>query len=404
MLEPIKRLNNILKQESVYVYLIVVVLTFQLLNFAFGSISLAVFSVVSLLNATFNRPKKVRALTPPIIYFVIIVISLTLLEDGENVTSKLVRALPFLFIPLSFSFVNVLTRKGIQRIFVAFSNVLVLYTTLLLINALVRYKANKDIDVFSYHELSSLFDINAIYLSMVLLLSYTFLLTKTKIIWDYFKLLLIFTAIVLLSSKMILLLAIALSVFVGLKRTSPLKNKILFLSVFSLLSVALLNSSKINERVNDEMQSNLTEVLTTEKFNHVYFWTGSSIRLFQARVFWELLQEEKKYFFGYGFNSSQEQIKAKHIQYNLYPGFHNYNFHNQYLQTMAELGIIGLLSLGFIFINFLKIPFKSRSLFSILIALVFLILFLTESYLVRQRGIVYFLFYYCLIIKHTHQR
>ncbi len=403
MLESINHLKNILKQESVYVYLIVVVLTFQLLNFAFGSISLAVFSVVSLLNAAFNRLKKIRALAPPIIYFVVIVISLTLLEDGENVSSKLVRALPFLFIPLSFSFVNALTRKGIQRIFVAFSNVLVLYTILLLINAIVRYKANNNIDVFFYHELSSLFDINAVYLSMVLLLSYIFLLTKIKAIWDYFKLVFIIAAIVLLSSKMILLLAIALSVFIGLKRTSPLKIKILFLSVFSLLSVALLNSNKINERVNDEMQSNLTEVLTTEKFNHVYFWTGSSIRLFQARVFWELLQEEKKYFFGYGFNSSQEQIKAKHIQYNLYPGFHNYNFHNQYLQTMAELGIIGLLSLGFIFINFLKITFKSRSLFSILIALVFLILFLTESYLVRQRGIVYFLFYYCLIIKHTHQ-
>lgn len=404
MLKPINHLRNILKQESVYVYLIVVVLTFQLLSFAFGSISLAVFSAASLLNAAFNRVKRIRALAPPVIYFIVIVISLTLLEDGENVFSKLVRALPFLFIPLSFSFMNVLTRKGIERIFVVFSNVLVLYTTLLLINAIVRYKANKNIDVFFYHEFSSLFDINAVYLSMVLLLSYIFLLTKTKVIWDYFKLVFIIAAIVLLSSKTILFLAVTLSLFIGLKRTSPLKIKVLFLSVFSLLCVALLNSNKINERLNDELQSNLAEVLTTEKFNHVYFWTGSSIRLFQARVFWELLQEEKKYFFGYGFNSSQEQIKAKHIQYNLYPGFHNYNFHNQYLQTMAELGIIGLLSLGFIFINFLKIPFKSRSLFSILTAVVFLVLFLTESYLVRQRGIVYFLFYYCLIIKKTHQR
>lgn len=404
MLKPINHLRNILKQESVYVYLIVVVLTFQLLSFAFGSISLAVFSAASLLNAAFNRVKRIRALAPPVIYFIVIVISLTLLEDGENVFSKLVRALPFLFIPLSFSFMNVLTRKGIERIFVVFSNVLVLYTTLLLINAIVRYKANKNIDVFFYHEFSSLFDINAVYLSMVLLLSYIFLLTKTKVIWDYFKLVFIIAAIVLLSSKTILFLAVTLSLFIGLKRTSPLKIKVLFLSVFSLLCVALLNSNKINERLNDELQSNLAEVLTTEKFNHVYFWTGSSIRLFQARVFWELLQEEKKHFFGYGFNSSQEQIKAKHIQYNLYPGFHNYNFHNQYLQTMAELGIIGLLSLGFIFINFLKIPFKSRSLFSILTAVVFLVLFLTESYLVRQRGIVYFLFYYCLIIKQTHQR
>lgn len=397
-------LRNILRLESVYVYLILVVLTFQLLSFAFGSISLAVFSAVSLLNAAFNRPKKISAFAPPIIYFIVIVISLTLLEDSENVSSKLVRALPFLFVPLSFSFVNVLTRKGIERIFVVFSNVLALYSILLLINALVRYKANKNIDVFFYHEFSSLFDINAVYLSMVLLLSYIFLLTKTKVIWDYFKLVFIIAAIVLLSSKMILLLAAILSVFIGLKRTSPIKVKMLFLSAFSMTCVVLLKSTKISERVNNEMQSNLAEVLSTEKFNHVYFWTGSSIRLFQARVFWELLQEEKKYFFGYGFNSSQEQIKAKHIQYNLYPGFHNYNFHNQYLQTTAELGIMGLLSLGFILLNFLNIPLKSRSLFPILIALVFLTLFLTESYLVRQRGIVYFLFYYCLIIKYVQQR
>lgn len=404
MLKPINHLRNILNQESVYVYLIVVVLTFQLLSFAFGSISLAVFSAVSLLNAAFNRPKKISALAPPIIYFIVIVISLTLLEDSENVSSKLVRALPFLFVPLSFSFVNVLTRKGIERIFVVFSDVLVLYSTALLTHALVRYKANNSIDVFFYHEFSSLFNINAVYLSMVLLLSYTFLLTKTKVIWDYFKLVFIIAAIVLLSSKMILLLSATLSLFIGLKRTSLLKVKMLFLSVFSLLCVVLLKSTKISERVNNEVQSNLAEVLSTEKFNHVYFWTGSSIRLFQARVFWELLQEEKKFFFGYGFNSSQEQIKAKHIKYNLYPGFHSYNFHNQYLQTIAELGIIGLLSLGFILINFLKIPFKSRSLFPILIAVVFLILFLTESYLVRQRGIVYFLFYYCLIIKYAQQR
>jgi O-antigen ligase len=404
LLKPINHLRNILKQESVYVYLIVAVLTFQLLSFAFGSISLAVFSAVSLLNAAFNRPKKISALAPPIIYFIVIVTSLTPFEDSENVSSKLVRALPFLFVPLSFSFVNVLTRKGIQRIFVVFSNVLVLYTIILLINALVRYKANKYIDVFFYHELSSLFDINAVYLSMVLLLSYIFLLTKTKVIWDYFKLLLIFIAIVLLSSKMILLLAVALSVFIGLKRTSPLKIRILFLSVFSLIFVFLLKSTKISERVNNEMQSNLIEVLSTEKFNHVYFWTGSSIRLFQGRIFWELLQEDKKYFFGYGFNSSQERITAKHIQYELYPGFYSYNFHNQYFQTMAELGCIGLFSLGLMFYSLFRSALKSKLIWPITIGVIFLILFLTESYLVRQRGIVYFLFYYCLIFEYNHQR
>lgn len=404
MLKPINRLKNILKQESVYVYLIVVVLTFQLLNFAFGSISLAVFSAVSLLNVAFNRPKKIRALAPPLIYFVVIVISLILTEDRENISSKLLLALPFLIIPLSFSFVNVLTRRGVERIFNGFSNILVLYTTLLVINALTRYKANKDMDVFFYHEFSSLFDINAIYLSMVLLLSYIYLITKTKSTWDYLKIVLIVAAIVLLSSKIIIALLGTLSVFVGLKRIRSLKIKILFLSLFSLLCVVLLNVTKINERVNDEMQSNFAEVLTTEKFNPVYFWTGSSIRLFQGRVFWELLQQDKKWVLGYGFNSSQEHIKTKHKKYNIYPGFHEYNFHNQYVQTIAELGLMGLFALSLVFYFVVKNALETKSTWAFLMVLLFATVFLTESYLVRQHGIIYFLFYYCLIIKYRHQR
>ena len=404
MSESINHLKNILKQESVYVYLIVVVLTFQLLNFAFGSISLAVFSIVSLLNAAFNRPKKIRALAPPVIYFVVIVISLILTEDNENISSKLILALPFLIIPLSFSFVNVLTRRGVERVFNVFSNVLVLYTILLAINALTRYKASKDIDVFFYHEFSSLFDINAIYLSMVLLLSYIYLLTKTKSIWDLVKLVLIVVVIVLLSSKMIILLLGIISVFVVLQRIRSLKIKILFLSVFSLFCVVLLSVTKIKERVNDEMQSNFAEVLTREKFNHVYFWTGSSIRLFQGRVFWELLQQDKKWVLGYGFNSSQEHIKTKHKKYNIYPGFQEYNFHNQYVQTIAELGLMGLFSLSLVFYFIMKNALETKSTWAFLMVLVFASVFLTESYLVRQRGIIYFLFYYCLIIKHAHQK
>lgn len=404
MLKPINLLKNILKQESVYVYLIVVVLTFQLLNFAFGSISLAVFSAVSLLNAAFNKPNKIRALAPPVIYFLVIVISLILTEDIKNSFSKVILALPFLIIPLSFSSVNFLTKTGIERVFNVFSNVLVLYTIVLAINAITRYKVSKDIDVFFYHDFSSLFDINAIYLSTVLLLSYTYLITKTKSTWDYLKLVLIVAAIILLSSKMIIVLLGTVSVFVGLKRIRLFKIKILFLSVFSLICVGLLNFTKINERVNDEMQSNFAEVLTIEKFNHVYFWTGSSIRLFQGRVFWELLQQDKKWVLGYGFNSSQEKIKTKHKKYNIYPGFQEYNFHNQYIQTIAELGLLGLFALSLIFYFIVKNALETKSTWAFLMVLLFATVFLTESYLVRQRGIIYFLFYYCLIIKYAHQR
>ena len=73
----------------------------------------------------------------------------------------------------------------------------------------------------------------------------------------------------------------------------------------------------------------------------------------------------------------------------------NYNFHNQFMQTWAEVGIFGFLILLFIMIH----PFllkNSHPLFLIFIGLTF-IGCLTESMFERQAGVVLFAFMYPLL-------
>jgi O-antigen ligase len=73
----------------------------------------------------------------------------------------------------------------------------------------------------------------------------------------------------------------------------------------------------------------------------------------------------------------------------------NYNFHNQFMQTWAEVGIFGFLILVFIMIH----PFllkRSHPLFLIFIGLTF-IGCLTESMFERQAGVVLFAFMYPLL-------
>ena len=73
----------------------------------------------------------------------------------------------------------------------------------------------------------------------------------------------------------------------------------------------------------------------------------------------------------------------------------NYNFHNQFMQTWAEVGIFGFLILLFIMIH----PFlfkTSHPLFLIFVGLTF-ICCITESMFERQAGVVLFAFMYPLL-------
>jgi O-antigen ligase len=71
----------------------------------------------------------------------------------------------------------------------------------------------------------------------------------------------------------------------------------------------------------------------------------------------------------------------------------NYNAHNQYIEVFATHGLIGLI----LFISFLLIPlFQNHKLYYLPFLLITSITFLTESLLLRQQGILFFMFFYSL--------
>lgn len=76
---------------------------------------------------------------------------------------------------------------------------------------------------------------------------------------------------------------------------------------------------------------------------------------------------------------------------------HNYNPHNQYIQTLAETGYLGLvLLLGTILLFTIRaLKTKNYILLTVVLCLAFNCLF--ESMLQRESGIVFFVFWICLL-------
>jgi O-antigen ligase len=115
-----------------------------------------------------------------------------------------------------------------------------------------------------------------------------------------------------------------------------------------------------------------------------------------------MINEDNIFWRGYGLNASYPKIEAKGIKYNVYlgkgssKGYQKMNFHNQYIQNFAELGVVGfILLLVMLFFN-IKNAIKSKDFVHFTFAILMISLFLTESFLWRQRGVVFFTMLYCL--------
>ena len=197
------------------------------------------------------------------------------------------------------------------------------------------------------------------------------------------------------------------------------------LSILTLILVAVFSFSKIKNRFLVEFQSNtktsishsvyneadegvnyisIYEAWNNEKFSHGDYFPGTAFRVYQFRIFTELMNENNAYLKGFGLNASYPKIKEKATQYNLYMGVENdpdsgyqsKNFHNQYVQNFAELGVFGFILLLILLIVNFKNAIKSKDFMHFAFAFLMISLFLTESFLWRQRGVVFFTMMYCL--------
>jgi len=396
-------MNNIrsfLLSEKTYGFLIAAFLVSLPLRYAYSTTIMIVLLACSVGSLFFHRIVFRKELLIPIFFYLIIVISLIWTFDIKNSLRGLERQLPLVIIPLSYILMPELHKKTFNTVCYVFAIALGVLACFFMINALVIYGQNGDSSVFFYHNLLSPMDLNAIYMSVMVSLSLLYLIFYSKkrfLDWLLSGILLLF--LILLSSKNLIVLTVV-TIIVGLliKKKKSLKSTLLG-GALVLLTGLVIFLSPLKSRMNQELTSNVKEVLTCQEFNRVYPWTGTTIRLFQARIAYELLNEYDAFLLGFGINASKDKIIDKQNHYNLYYGYNEYNFHNQYIQSAVELGIVGLFFTLVLLFSVFKGYISNRELMELLFFLIMASVFLTETYIWRQRGLYHFLILYGLLIK-----
>jgi O-antigen ligase len=385
--------------------------------YAINSIATIVFVVSCLFFYKRNTFKWYFYLIIPIALYIVMLLSLSWTISYSDTIRALSTELPLITIPIAFLCITPFNKNQVNTIIRFYSNSIVLYSIYYITRAIIRYSQSNDISVFYYHELAT-YKTNAIYASVYTIVAVFYFITKNKkSFYDKAAIFLLTGFIFLLSSKNIIMVyIILLFIYYMFFNAISLNKKILrlFLFIIPLLSVVIA-VPKIRHRFLIEVQTAFTEkTLNTETKNtNIYnisikeawqkeqftsndYFPGTAFRVYQARIFKEMLMEENIFLTGYGLKASGEKIKQKAVEHKIHPGYGNFNFHNQYIQAFAEVGFFGLLLLLIMLTINLRNAIKSKDFIHITFAFLMISLFLTESFLWRQKGVIFFIALYCL--------
>ncbi len=375
-----------------------------LFKFAIGNIAFALLFVVFLVQISIRHTIFFQNCFLPIsMYFGWAVASVLWSTHPTTTLSGIGMSAPLLIVPFMAAQYQPFTTAELQKSIRVFSCFLLFYFAAGLLKALFCYFQSGTTSLFFYHELVSVFHNNAIYISLAVSVCILFLflaLKKNKT--DLFIIVFLFIYLLLLSSKNFIITTTMLMFGIYFFKT---KNK-KYLTAGSLILIPvflglLTFSNPVKKRFLQETNTSFDHVWQGTDF-YDYPFNGSEVRIFQWRVMAEMIENDQVGLLGLGLHNTDYLLQQYFSYYNLYKGYFYINFHNQYLQTLGELGFIGLMFFLFIFVDALRRAFHQKNTYLMVFTLLIVIAFFTESFLNRQKGIFLVVIFFSIV--HTFSR
>lgn len=287
-------------------------------------------------------------------------------------------------------------------------------------HAFARYQQSGSASVFFYHSLVNPIAQHAIYFSLMILFGLIFLLEAIKRNFRYLPRSLHLSLIGLLSlflfmlsSKLIIsiyLVYLFLWLLQILKSNSssrlisPVFIGLVILSVLLVFSIP----NPVSRRFYDIVRGNIS-IVRQDSFKPGDYFNGLQFRLLQWRFVPEILTENGRWWIGISPGDAQSYLNEKYLSKNMYSGdptkgtrgYLVYNTHNQFLQTLLQTGIIGLVVLFATCLCMLKMAIEQKSRLTIFITIALLAWLFAESPFETQYGIMIFTFFPMLFTSMT---
>lgn len=348
-----------------------------------------------------------------LLFYALHVLSLFFSANVAESGAVLERKLVLLVFPLVMF--KPIHQQQFKAIVFAFTAGVVMALTYCIGAATNQYLITGKTAVFFYHALAEQINIHAVYLAayavfalFMLIYIYHTMAMITRIILVT-TMLFLAIGVVLLSSKMMLAI-LCLGMFYMLVKKyawSSLQKGMLITSL-TILGIIILLLPQVRGRFSTEFNSNFSVVKqTTYRYDTPF--TGTTLRLVIWKYCFVILSREKAWITGVGTGDGQQLLDKQYKLVNMYTGnpelndtgYLGYDSHNQYVETVFSLGIIGLATLLLLLGHQVIQAFKSRNPLFITFVFLNMLFFISESALSTNKGIVFYVFFSMVFLAHT---
>lgn len=395
-------------------------------QFIYSTIALIVLGVIWALQVDFKefleKLHSRKTLWVWILYFVMHIISHAYSIDKDESLFDLQKKIALFALPILIGAGMDIDRQRLEKIGAFFTVGVSLTALYCIIRACIMYHYTHATDQFFYHALINGLDASAVYQSLYAVFSISLLLifpwTVLKTWMKAVMLLLQIAFLILLSARTLLFLFFVLVLPIYIFETIRKRRQHFAYIVLQLLLAG--SFVFLIMKTDNPIKSRYAEILHPKKKFHWNFdykhskieeYNNLMLRVFFWRVAVDNINEHKLWIKGAGNGSIYALQNKKMDEYGVVGIYdeknrsplYNINIHNMYLQTLMMLGVPGLLLFLFMVLSPLAYIWKNDyAALSFLFHAIVGILFLQESSLQTQAGVIFFSFFAMLIYNYCN--
>jgi O-antigen ligase len=328
-----------------------------------------------------------------VLYLSVLVFGLAYSEDINTGLKVMETSFALFAFPFIFRNVDHFQRDRFNTILLSFATGLVLASLICLAAAGFSFYQHRDIGVFFFYQLAQQIDLQPTYLAYYLCFATTLVLY-----FFYYEVIKmpqwIFAVVVFFLFSMLMLTA---------GRTAYISMLLTF-SFFILKFLFEVKSSSNQKIIFLFSIVLLTAMLVVNHFdlNIGYRAVVGNNDYWERLVLWKAaLDANPDFLFGVGTGDYKVVLNAYFLRHGLYQyAESSYNSHNQFIQSLFSNGLIGLASLLLLLVRPLYLSVTHQNILGILVFFPFLIYGITEVFLGRYQGVVFFAFLHQCFISH----
>jgi len=355
--------------------------SFISVRFIFLTLLLALinFRLKNLLRATWDLAIYLVVLIVGLFYSISIDVGLNVLETSFS----------FIAIPIIVLSIKAMTEKRMNWIFYSFILGLAVASLICLVSAFLSFDQSGDIDSFFFYELTNVLNLHPTYFAYYLIFAITFALyllyyQKSPIDPGLVTLVIVFFFIMLIltgGTTSFISLLFVFSFFI-LKFFLDKNTKAQRLA-FALVSTMMILMFTLNS-----MDRNDRQAISNDSWDRFELWKSA-------------ISANPSVLFGVGTGDYKGVLNEFYLTHGMEKfANQNLNSHNQFIQIYFSNGLLGLVIVLIMLGRPLYLSFRSNNSFGILIFFPFLIYGVTEVFLGRFQGVVFFVFLHQVFINH----